>query len=323
MPAVLPQYELDRYHSTVAEQKQNDIRPVMLDLLRKNGVVVNQDQALSTQVMTWLEATFPLPEHEVVLTAEQGKILMSFESFADGLYPVGTLHKALRRLDPMLLPALLRTLEHLSAALHPTAGPVGMEAYAEYIWSVEQLAEFALPDRFEQHVGELTERTALNLARRLALPHEKLIRDQTPHVYFAVRDTPEQTVERLSRAVQAFPQQAVLQALAPLLELLPQLQQLSAAAPQMTETEGQKITFLPPCNVVLTPSPKPYCAVAECADEFMRSHWEGGEHSPHFALLIDKTMTSQNRALELLGLIPKFMACHSEVLRVISDAQDL
>lgn len=320
---VLPQVELDRFHAKVALQKREDVRPILMSLLALSGVKVEQHQPLGAQVKAWLEAAYPLPEHEVSLKADKGKIQFTFETYADGLYPVGKLHRALRQVDPLLLPALLRTLEKLSAALHPTFGPVGMQQYAEYIWSLEQLTDFHLLERMMNPPAEISSRMALNLARKLALPHEYLIRDQTPQVYFSVRDTPEETVERLRRAVLDNPRQTVVQGLAPLLDLLPQLQRLSRAVPDMSDQEAEKINFLPPIGSVLTPSPKPYCAVAECADDFMRSHWEGGEHEPHYCLLMDNSRASQKRVLDLLALIPPFMACHGEVLRVICDAQDL
>lgn len=318
----MPQSDLDNYARQVEAQRRQDTRPLILSILRSNHVPIDEHQPLSEQLTAWLAAKFPLPEHEVVVKAEKGKITFSVEAFADGLYALGNLHKALRPIDPLLLPSLFRTLEHLSAALCPTFGPAGMEQFAEYIWSLDRLADFELPERLERDVGQITERAALTLARRLAIPHEKLIRDETPQVYFSVDDTVEETVDRLLKSVRAWPHHPVMAALSPLIELLPQLQRLSGAVPEMDDLESEEITFLPPIGSVLTPAAKTYCSVAECADEFMRAHWEGGEHAPHYVLNMDGKTASQRRVFTLLRLIPKFMACHTEILKVISIAND-
>lgn len=304
---VLNRAEVQAYEAERTRLAHHPVHDVARALSAALGHPVPPGAVPLQVLMEALEAACPLKDLEVIVRPEDAYLSFTFENQVDSTWQLSRLHEHLRHQDPGLLPGILAMIERLTAAVAPCIGPRGAEEYGHYWWSLERLSEIVLEGRHDTD-RPLTERETLNLARRLGLDHEWRVRDETPFAYFTPPLPEGEVLTRLDALGGLY---------AGVAAALRALGRSSAALSRMTDPEAEQVTGLPPVTHVFMVHEKAHCAQWELMDEFMRYHFEGGEHEPCRALHVTADARSVARAVRTLKAYPAALRAVDRVAQAL------
>ena len=270
-----------------------------------------------------LETLNPMSRWEIeVRPLKTGGLEFRIESHIGSYVNLTDLHRYLRRLDARLLPGILHAIEGLSYGVAPSVGPHGAEGYAEYWWSLDNLAECDLPDRVATN-HDFSTRQALVIARRLGLAHQWQVRDKTPWPYFRHALDTKGTIDLLESFGPPPAADPIRSILAQLAGLLREGQRLREQLPVMTHKEDAECSSLPPVYTIYGVMPGANCAVYDVMDEFMRYQMEGGEHEPCMVLHVDERLETHARLMQYLRTAPQLLRVLDGIERLLVEAETL
>jgi hypothetical protein len=315
----ITQADLGDAEARLRVAQANDPRSLVLPLF---GTVLpdpGPQGTLDERLIRALETAATLEQVALDVQNQSGALVFHAQSPQDGMITLAALHAAWQRQDPHVLPGVLALLEWTTARVTPVLGPKGVsEGIAAYWHSLDQLRDCHLPERLEgdeARIWKLSDREVVRIARRLGLPHAWQITDALPYTYFRNVPDTQGTLTRLTALVGADP------LLAPLPGLLRELVTHAGAMPDMTDQEHAELPGLPMPHTVVTVSPRPYCMVAETADEYVRNHWEAGEDHPQVRLDV-RGPQEYPRLAAYLAHAPQIERLTGEVLDLLVAAND-